>query len=123
MNQVKVFIADDSHIIRERLVNMLDEIEGVIIVGQAETVPDAIQGILRLQPDVALLDIRMPGGSGIDVLQAIKKERVVPTVIILTQYPYLAYRQRCLEAGASYFFDKTNEFEKVPELLEQLTRN
>jgi DNA-binding NarL/FixJ family response regulator len=66
---IKVFIADDSLIVREHLVTMLDELPRIVIVGQAENVAEAINGILELQPDVVILDIRMPGGSGIDVLQ------------------------------------------------------
>ena len=70
-HKIQVFIADDSLIVRERLVMMLDELAGIEIVGQAENVAEAISAIRKLQPDVVILDIRMPGGSGIDVLQNI----------------------------------------------------
>ena len=70
--KIKVFLADDSLIVREHLVTMLTEVTEVEIVGQAENVPDAINGIGKLQPDLVILDIRMPGGSGIDVLEKIK---------------------------------------------------
>ena len=66
-SEIKVFIADDSLIVREHLVTMLDELTGVEIVGQAETGAEAISSIKNLQPDVVILDIRMPDGNGIDV--------------------------------------------------------
>jgi DNA-binding response OmpR family regulator len=69
-----------------------------------------------------ILDIRMPGGSGMDVLQAIKREKQAPMVIMLTNYPYPQYRKKCLGLGADYFFDKSTEFEKVTELFKQLRR-
>ncbi len=114
---IKVFITDDSLIVREHLVALLDELAGVEIVGQAGSVAEAISGIRNLQPDVVILDIRLPDGSGIDVLQNVK---LVQPVIILTNYPYPGYRQRCLSAGADFFLDKSTEFDQLPQLFEQL---
>lgn len=117
---IKVFIADDSLIVREHLVTLLDELAGVEIVGQAGNVAEAISGIRSLQPDVVILDIRLPDGSGIDVLQNIKQDQPAPVVIILTNYPYPGYRQRCLSAGADFFLDKSTEFDQLPQLFAQL---
>jgi DNA-binding NarL/FixJ family response regulator len=114
---IKVFIADDSLVVREHLVTMLDELPRIVTVGQAETVAKAINGILELRPDAVILDIRMPGGSGIDVLQRVKQGEVTPIVIILTNYPYPGYRQKCLQVGADFFLDKSTEFDQIPELL------
>jgi DNA-binding NarL/FixJ family response regulator len=118
-----VFIADDSLIVREHLVTLLDELAGIEIVGQAEHVAEAISAIQSLQPDVVILDIRMPGGSGIDVLRHIKQDGVGPMVIILTNYPFPGYRQRCLQAGADFFLDKSTEFDQILELFERLKRD
>ena len=121
-SKIKVFIVDDSLIVREHLVTMLDELAGIEIVGQAENVAEAINGIRILQPDVVILDIRMPDGNGIDVLQTIKQDEVGPMTIILTNYPYPAYRQKCLQAGADFFLDKSTEFDQIPELFERFKR-
>jgi DNA-binding NarL/FixJ family response regulator len=121
-HKIKVFIVDDSLIVREHLVTMLDELAGIEIVGQAENVAEAISGIRIIQPDVVILDIRMPGGNGIDVLQTIKQDEVAPMVIILTNYPYPAYRKKCLQAGADFFLDKSTEFDQIPELFEWFKR-
>ena len=121
-HKIKVFIVDDSLIVREHLVTMLDELAGIEIVGQAENVVEAISGIRILQPHVVILDIRMPGGNGIDVLQTIKQDEVAPMVIILTNYPYPGYRQKCLQAGADFFLDKSTEFDQIPELFERFKR-
>jgi DNA-binding NarL/FixJ family response regulator len=116
----KVLIADDSHIVRERLVSLLSDLPGVEIVGEAETAFEAIQSIRRLRPAVVILDISMPGGSGIQVLETIRKEKPVPLIIMLTNFTHEPYRQRCFKLGADYFFDKSNEFEKVRDVLESL---
>jgi DNA-binding NarL/FixJ family response regulator len=122
-HKLKVFIADDSLVVREHLVTMFNELAGVEIVGQAENVAEAISAIRRLQPDVVILDIRMPGGSGIDVLENIKQDKAAPMVIILTNYPYPGYRQKCLDAGADFFLDKSTEFDQIPKMFERLQQD
>jgi DNA-binding NarL/FixJ family response regulator len=117
---MRILVVDDSPIVRERLVALLAEVGGVEVVGQAQDVPEAIAAIRALRPDVVTLDIRMPGGNGIDVLREIKKERPAPVVIMLTNYPYPQYRKKCLDAGADYFLDKSTEFEQVAQILKRL---
>ena len=121
-SKINVFIADDSLIVREHLVTMLEELAGIEIVGQAENVAEAISAIRILKPDAVILDIRMPGGSGIDVLQNIKQDDSAVLVIVLTNYPYPVYRQKCLQAGADFFLDKSTEFDQIPELFERFKR-
>jgi DNA-binding NarL/FixJ family response regulator len=114
-----ILIADDSALIRERLAAMLSEIDGVQLVGQATTAQEAIDLVTRFQPDVVILDIRMPGGNGIEALQAIKK--ITPSkVIMLTAYPYPQYRAKCLRLGADYFLDKNDEFDQIARVLEEI---
>jgi YesN/AraC family two-component response regulator len=117
---LKVFIADDSALVRERLAALISEIEGAEVVGQAGDAPEAFEGIQHLRPDVVILDIRMPENNGIQVLEAIKKSAAAPVVIMLTAFPYPQYRKKCLEAGAEYFFDKATEFEQVTEVLKKI---
>jgi DNA-binding NarL/FixJ family response regulator len=111
---MKVFIADDSSEIRKRIIAMLsDLVERIEMIGEAENVQDAINSIHEFEPDVVILDIRMPGGSGIDVLKKIKKKNEVPVIIILTNYSHSQYRKKCMEAGADFFFDKSRDFEEI----------
>jgi DNA-binding NarL/FixJ family response regulator len=118
--KIKVLIADDSLIVREHLVTMIEELAGIEIVGQAENVAEAISAIRILKPDAVILDILMPGGSGFKVLQNIKQAGAGPMVIILTNYPYPVFREKCLQAGADFFLDKSTEFDQIPELFERL---
>jgi len=118
---MKVFIADDSIEIRKRIIAMLSDVERIDMIGQAENVQDAISSIHKLNPDVVILDIRMPGGSGMDVLKTIEKRNRMPVVIMLTNYPHSQYRNKCLDAGADFFFDKSREFEKVIEIVNSMS--
>jgi DNA-binding NarL/FixJ family response regulator len=117
---MKVFIADDSPIIRERLKAMLSEVPQVEISGQAQDVPEAIKSIQELKPDVVILDIRMPGGSGIEVLKSIKEDLPDIKVIVFTNYPYPQYRKKCMESGADFFFAKSTPFEEVVNAINEL---
>jgi DNA-binding NarL/FixJ family response regulator len=118
---MKVFLVDDSAMVLEKLAGMISGIDGVEIAGQAMTARDAIRSIVTLKPDLVILDIRLNrGGSGMDVLKRIKKEIPPPIVIMLTNYPYPQYREKCQALGADYFFDKVMEIEKLYSTFKQL---
>jgi DNA-binding NarL/FixJ family response regulator len=117
---LKLFIADDSEAILESLSDLLGDIRGIEIVGHAHNANEAIELIKKSKPDVAILDIRMPGGSGIHVLEIIKLFNKNILIIMLTAYPFPQYRQICEEMGAEYFFNKSTEFHRVQEVLTEL---
>jgi len=117
---LRVVVADDSDLMRERLAAMISELEDVELVGQARDACEALEIIQHLKPDVAILDIRMPGGGGIRVLETVKQVAAPPVVIMLTAFPYPQYREKCLQAGADYFTDKSTEFDTVGKLLRLL---
>lgn len=117
---MKVFVVDDSAVIRQRLKRMLADEPTVEVIGEAGDVQRATDAILTLKPDVVLLDLHLPDGSGIDVLQSAKHGQPAPAVIVLTDYPYPEYRQLCLEAGADFFFVKSTEFDQVVPALNLL---
>jgi DNA-binding NarL/FixJ family response regulator len=117
---MNIFISDDSAVVRIRLVQILSEIEGVKIIGEAQDVQESIELINKTKPDVVILDIRMPGGSGVDVLRIIRTAIPNVKVIMLTNYPYPQYRNLCINNGADYFFDKSNEFNKVADIIKEL---
>jgi len=119
---MRLFIADDSEVLRERLVDILSEIECIEIVGQEGDAIKVIAAIERLNPDLVILDIQMPGGNGISILETLKKMENPPKVIMFTNYPYLQYRRRCLEAGADFFFYKATEFEKLVDVIRKLAK-
>jgi DNA-binding NarL/FixJ family response regulator len=119
---MRVFIADDSRVVVERLADLLKEVPGVQLVGKANDAPEAIHSIVKTNPDAVILDLQMPGGSGLDVLRSIRRSHPSVWVVICTNYPYPQYREECIAAGANYFLDKSAEFEKIPEILRDLTK-
>jgi DNA-binding NarL/FixJ family response regulator len=119
---MRVLIVDDSKIVCERLQQMLINIADVEIVGQANNGQDAVASISESKPDVVILDIRLPGLSGINVLKDIRAKKLPIRVIMLTNYPYPQYRKKCEELGADYFFDKVAEIEEIPKVIAELAK-
>jgi len=120
---MRLFIADDSEILRNHLSNIIADIYGIEIIGEAANASDAIEAIRNLSPEVAIIDIKLPGKSGIHLLQQIKAFKPEIIVIIFTDYPYPQYRRKCDESGADYFFEKSSESEKLIEVLKKLKTN
>jgi DNA-binding NarL/FixJ family response regulator len=117
---LRVFVVDDSAVVCERLLKTLNAMPAVTVLGYAITAADAIEDILSAPPDVVLLDLKLASGSGIQVLRAIRQRMPHVIVIMLTNHSGPEYRRACLDAGANFFLDKTNEFQKIPDILDQL---
>lgn len=118
---MRVFIVDDHQVVRERLVALLGKVAATEVVGQAATVAEALVAIPLVQPDFVLLDIRMPDGDGISVVQRLKALKPAPIVAMLTNYADEFYRRRSRAAGADFFLDKSKQFDEIPGILTELT--
>jgi len=116
----RVFLVEDAPALRTRLAEMLGKIDGVTIVGEADTPASAIEGILRTRPHCVVLDIQLVGGSGIEVLREIKPAHPDIVFVVFTNHSEPQYRKICMANGASYFLDKSIEFEKIKDLVSGL---
>ena len=110
-------IADDSSLIRERLFELLSAFEGIDTIELARDTSEAKDKIVRLKPDIVILDIRMPGGGGFEVLKTIKEKNLKSRVVVLTSHPYPQYRDKSLELGADYFLSKETDIKKLGKIL------
>lgn len=117
---MKVFLIDDSAEVIERLMEMLAPLRGIEVTGHAARIPEALAALRATSPDVVLLDLHLSNGSGIEILQAIKKEIPGTIVIVLTNYTFAQYQRKCFEAGANAFLDKSTDFIKVPKVIQAL---
>jgi DNA-binding NarL/FixJ family response regulator len=120
---MRVFVVEDSTAVRERLVEMIREVQDVEVVGEAGTCEAARAGILATRPDVAILDVHLPDGSGINVLADVKHELAGMRGIVLTNYTSAQHRSAAADAGAEYFLDKSADFERIPEILHRFAVN
>lgn len=110
---MKLIIADDSALMRERIKNQVRGIDQVFIVGEAGTGITAMEMTREFKPDLIILDLHMPQMGGMEVLKQIREAHLDTKVCILTNYSYPQYRDRCLALGADYFLGKSDDFEKT----------
>lgn len=120
---MKVFLVEDSPEICERLRNMIDGIPCIKLVGSVDNEADAVRDIGAVQPDLVILDLNLASGSGIEVLRQIKLHAFSGVVIVLTNFAYPQYRKKCVELGADYFLDKSQEIEILNALLVRLANS
>jgi CheY-like chemotaxis protein len=118
---MKILIVDDLKLIRDLIRTMVSRLPFVSAIEEAGDVPQALLAAGSLQPDVVTLDMQLPGGTGLDVLHAIKQADRGPTVIVVTNQADPQTRRACLAAGASFFLDKSLDMERLPAILKMLT--
>jgi DNA-binding NarL/FixJ family response regulator len=114
---MQVFLVEDSAAIRERVAAMLEATPNAELVGHAADAVGAIRDILAGAPDLVLLDISLAGGSGFDVLRAVRPQAPQIDFYVLSNVSAYPYRQLADNLGARGFFDKSTEFERVRELI------
>jgi DNA-binding NarL/FixJ family response regulator len=113
-----VFLADHSGIIRDRVAAMLGA-RGISVVGHGDTPQACIDGILATRPDVVVLEVELGGGSGLQVLRALRLLEPGIACVVFTLHPAPAYCLRYLAEGATRFLDKAKEFDQLASAVEQ----
>ena len=115
---IRVLLADDHAVVRRGLNQILSETEDIQIEGEASST-DELRALARTKRwDVAILDIHMPGGNGIELLKELRRDYPGACVLVLTAYQEAEYGVRAVRAGAAGFLTK----ETAPELLIEAVR-
>ncbi len=107
----KLLVADDSELIRLRLVEMLRGLPGVDAVETAGNLAQTLDQVFECPPDLTVLDLHLPDGNAIQILAALKRIAPAMQIVVLTNDASEFNRRRCMEEGAGAFFDKSKEFE------------
>jgi DNA-binding NarL/FixJ family response regulator len=110
---LRVLITDDHPLIRRGLKQVLQEGLGSVVVGEAQNAGEALEQIVKRSWDVAVMDITMPGRSGLDILRDIRNANPKLPVLILSMHSEDQFARRVLKAGAAGFIPK----ETAPEEL------
>ena len=115
-----ILIVDDSPIIIKRVTSILKDLDNTGTILHAANYTKAIQILNEFSPRIILLDIHLPGKSGIEVLRYIKENHFPVTVIMLTNQTEEYYKTLCKEIGADYFIDKSSGFEAIPGIINSI---
>ena len=114
---IRVLIVDDHPVVRQGLQSLLSNYPDIQVVGEADTGLRALEEAALLQPDVVLLDIRLPGASGMDVARQLRQQNPQARIIILTAYEDDEYLIGALQAGAHGYLLKSTSHETLAEAI------
>ena len=117
---MRVFIVEDSPLIRKRIIENLQALGGFDVVGFAEAEEAAVAAIIAARPDVVVTDIRLKQGNGIEVVRLVREQEVAPRprIYVLSNYANVEYRRQCELVGADNFFDKSGEYDRFLDALQ-----
>jgi len=118
-----VMVVDDSIAIAQRLTNILYGMESVGLVLHAADYDKAMALLSHCSIPFLLVDINLPGKNGIDILRSISKTGYKTKVMMISNQSNSYYRELCASLGASYYFDKSDDFDKIPFVISQLVLN
>jgi DNA-binding NarL/FixJ family response regulator len=116
----KIFLVDDHPLVREWLTNLIHQQPDLSVCGEAETAPEALEAIPKLKPDVAIVDISLKGGSGIELIKNLKTVQPRVAVIVLSMHDEDLYAERALRAGARGYIMKRETAKKVIAAIRQV---
>lgn len=115
---IKVFLVDDHAVVREGYRRLLERSAGITVVGEAANAAEAYTGFQRVQPDVVVMDISLPGASGIDALRRILAREPAAKVLMFSMHEESIFATRAFQAGALGYITKAS----APEILVDAVR-
>ena len=122
MRKTKILIADDHAIVREGLKQIISETSDMVVADEAIDGHEVLSKALKNDYDVVVLDITMPGRSGLDVLKELKNQRPELPVLVLTIHPEEQYAVRVLRAGASGYLTKESAPDELTAAIRKISQ-
>jgi len=120
---MNLLIIEDSPLIVERIQNIVSKFNEISVIGSVDTVKEAEEKILGMKPDVIILDIHLQDGSGLGLQYLISSKGLDIKTVILTNYSSPILQEKSFEMGAKYFLDKSNDFEKLSDVLNEIIKD
>ncbi len=115
-----VFLVDDHPLVREWLTNLINQQSDLVVCGEAESAPQALQGIDQARPDVAIVDISLKDSSGIELIKSLKQSHPTVSVLVLSMHDESLYAERALRAGAKGYIMKRETTRRVIEAIRRV---
>lgn len=114
---LKLLIVDDSEPVRKSLLAVMAGIPGIDAIDQASTLAQALTSARRSLPTLVILDLHLPDGNGMDIIQTLKQIAPAMQLAVLTLHAHDSDRGKCLALGADWFFDKAAEFDQLMDVV------
>jgi DNA-binding NarL/FixJ family response regulator len=115
----RLLIVDDSEQIRSRLRALLNSVPGVTCICEAQTLGQALDSVRLEPPTLVILDMSLPDGLGMQIIQPLKRLAPAVLIAVLTMHAHVGIRKHCLALGADWFFDKFTDIDALLEVVRQ----
>ncbi len=117
---IRIILADDHSLVRTGLRRLLDDIDNITVVGESDNGNDAIVQVEELKPDIAILDINMPGLNGIKTTEILRRDYPDLKIIIISMHADEMFPQRLLKAGANAYLTKDSGIREITHAIEEV---
>jgi DNA-binding NarL/FixJ family response regulator len=121
MRGMNILVVDDSQLILTKITELLSDVHSITTLKTCGSYDQAVRYFETDKPSIALLDINLPGKSGIELLQYFKSKAPETTVIMFSNQSSDYYKKLCFSMGADHFLDKSKDFDHIPSILISLS--
>ena len=120
---IKIILADDHALVRTGLKRLIDDVDGLTVIAEAENGNEAVKHVNELKPDVAILDINMPKLNGIQTTEILRRDHSELKIIIISMHSDELFPQRLLKAGANAYLTKDSGIEEISHAIFEVMDN
>lgn len=117
---IKIILADDHCLVRTGLKRLLDDVDNLSVVAEAENGNDAIAHVKQHKPDVAILDINMPGLNGIEATEILRRDYPELKIIIVSMHSDELFPKRLFKAGANAYLTKDSGIQEITHAINEV---
>jgi two-component system, OmpR family, response regulator len=118
---LRILLVEDSVLLSDRISEVVHSLPGVQLAASVSSEAEAVDYLERGNIDVVILDLQLKKGTGFGVLRALRKILKRPAVVVFTNFALPTYRETALELGAEHFLDKSRDYERLPEVLNEIS--
>ena len=119
---MRIFVADDQVVVREGIKRIIADTSDMVVVGEAKASPDIVSQVNAQPVDVVILDVSLPGGNGLEVLQELKQTQPWVPVLVFSSHPEYHYAVRAFKAGAKGYLTKDSQPEELLQALRKVAQ-
>lgn len=120
--KAKIVLVDDHPLVREWLANLIEKSSDLTVCGEAEDAPAALEAIAELKPDLAIIDLSLGSGSGIDLIRSIRSSFPDVAMIVLSMHDERVYAERAIRAGARGYVMKRESTKKIIDAIHEVLK-
>ena len=120
--RAKIFLVDDHPLVREWLANLIGKSSDLTVCGEAEDAPAALEAIAKLKPDLAIIDLSLGNGSGIDLIRSVRSSCPNVAIIVLSMHDERVYAERTIRAGARGYVMKRESTKKIIDAIHEVLK-